>query len=77
MLNSHHLKLIVLSLIFAVPVAWYAMDNWLSGFPYKIEISPWVFLLAGGSVAFLSLLCVSYLSIRAASLNPAEVLKEE
>jgi ABC-type lipoprotein release transport system permease subunit len=63
--------------VLASPIAWYFIAQWLNEFAYRIEISPLTFLLAGLCELVLALLTVGYLSIRAALLNPAKVLREE
>jgi putative ABC transport system permease protein len=77
MMNSHYIKLMIIALIIAVPLAWWFMQQWLNDFPYRIEISPFVFLFAGLGELVIALICVGYLSLRAALLNPSHVLKEE
>jgi putative ABC transport system permease protein len=77
MMNSHYVKLIILGLLISTPLAWYAMNYWLETFEFRIAINPIVFVLAGLGVMLASLLSVAYLSLRAASVNPASVLKEE
>jgi putative ABC transport system permease protein len=77
LMNRHYVQLILLSLLISAPVAWWALDWWLSSFAYKIDISFWVFLGAGMAELLLAFLSVGYLSLRAASLNPAHVLKDE
>jgi putative ABC transport system permease protein len=77
MMNSSYVKLIALGLLISTPLGWYAMDNWLKTFQFKIEISPLVFIFSGLAVMIVALFSVGYLSMRAASVNPASVLKEE
>jgi putative ABC transport system permease protein len=77
MMNSNYLKLIIVGLLISTPLSWYAMNYWLESFKYKIEISPLVFVFSGVAVMVAALISVAYLSLRAASVNPASVLKEE
>lgn len=77
LLNKGFLKLIVVSFVLAVPVAWYIVNLWLTGFPYRVAIYWWVFLLAGVITLFITLLTVSYQSWKAATVNPVETLKSE
>jgi putative ABC transport system permease protein len=77
MMNSSYLKLIAIGLVIATPLAWYAMRYWLETFEFRIDISPLVFVFAGFAVMAGALISVAYLSLRAASVNPASVLKEE
>jgi putative ABC transport system permease protein len=77
MMNSSYVKLIAVGLLISTPLAWYAMTYWLSTFQYRMELNPLVFVFSGLAVMIASLLSVAYLSMRAASVNPAGVLKEE
>ncbi|MTI21565.1 FtsX-like permease family protein [Fulvivirga sp. RKSG066] len=75
--NGRFTRLVLISLVVALPVAWWAMDNWLEQFVYRIEIAWWVFLVAAAAAVMIALLTVSYQSIKAALLNPVETLKDE
>ncbi|GAB3774190.1 ABC transporter permease [Spirosoma horti] len=75
LLSKDFIKLILLSIVIASPLAWYAMNKWLQGFAYKIDIAWWVFALAGGLVTGIAILTVSYQSIRAALMNPVKSLR--
>jgi len=77
MMNTQYVKLLVVALIIATPLSWWAMQQWLDTFQYKVSINPWLFIWAGGAELILAMVCVGYLALRAASLNPAVVLKEE
>jgi putative ABC transport system permease protein len=78
LLSKDFTRMIVLSYILAVPVAWYVMENWwLQNFAYRIQISAWI-ILAAGAVAFtIAWLTVSYQSIKAATRNPVKSLRYE
>lgn len=77
MLVTGFMKWIVLAFVLACPLAWYAMDSWLSGFAYRIGLSWWFFGLAGCFAAFVALLIVGWQSIKAAMTNPVNSLKTE
>jgi putative ABC transport system permease protein len=77
LLSKDFLKLIAVAILIASPIAWYAMNEWLADFAYKIEISWWVFALAGGLAAGIAVLTVGYQSIKAALMNPVESLRSE
>ncbi|GAA0894143.1 ABC transporter permease [Fulvivirga kasyanovii] len=77
MLNSNFSKLILISCLLALPLAWYAMTQWLEQFVYKVGIGWPVFVLAGVAALIISWLTVSYQSIKAALVNPVETLKDE
>jgi len=69
--------LVGLALLVATPLAWLAASRWLRSFAYRIDVQPWVFLLAGATGILLAFLTVSYHSLRVGSRNPSETLKTE
>lgn len=77
LLAKDFLKLVVLSLVIASPVAWYAMDKWLQRFTYKIEMQWWMFAAAGAITLLIAVLTVSFQSIKAALMNPVSSLRSE
>lgn len=77
MLTSGIAKLVILSIVISSPVAWFVMNNWLEGFAYRIEISPWLFISSGMISLLIALLTVSYQSIKAAIQDPVQNLKTE
>jgi putative ABC transport system permease protein len=77
LMNTTYIRLIIIAFFLASPVSWWLIIQWLDGFAYRIEISPLTFVLAGVCQLLLALLTVGYLSMRAAMLNPAKVLREE
>jgi putative ABC transport system permease protein len=77
LLNSDFVKWVILSVIIATPVAWYAMDKWLRNFAYRTELSWWIFAFAGLVALVIALLTVSWQSWRAATRNPVEALRYE
>ena len=77
MLNKDFVKLVLIALVIACPVAWYAMHKWLEDFAYKVELSWWIFALAGVLAIGIAILTISWQSRRAASRNPVESLKHE
>jgi hypothetical protein len=74
LLNREFVVLVVLSILIACPIAWWAMHRWLDGFAYRIPLSPVLFVLAGLCGIGIALLTVSIQSIRAARANPVEAL---
>jgi len=68
---------VFISTIIACPIALYAMNKWLQSFAYRINISWWIFALAGVLAMFIALLTVSFQSHRAANKNPVEALRYE
>ncbi len=77
LLSGEFLKLIAISALLAFPVAWYAMHSWLQNYAYHIEISWWVFVLAGAVSIFIALITISFQTIRAAVVNPVRSLRSE
>jgi ABC-type antimicrobial peptide transport system permease subunit len=77
LISGEFIRLILISLVIAIPVAWLTMDSWLRGFTYRIHITGAVFLLAGLLAIAIALLTVGYQSIRAALANPVKSLRSE
>ncbi|WP_018622475.1 ABC transporter permease [Spirosoma luteum] len=77
LLSKDFLKLILLAILIASPLAWWAMNKWLQDFAYKITISWWVFAVAGLGVVAIALLTVSFQSVKAALMNPVKSLRNE
>jgi len=75
MLNKNFVKWVVIALVIAVPITFYAMNLWLKNFAYKTSLSWWIFALAGIIAICIALLTVSWQSWRAATRNPVEVLR--
>lgn len=77
LISNGFLRLVFLSILIAVPLAWLAAGKWLQGFAYRIPIHLWVFPLAGIAVILLAFTTVSFHALRAAAMNPAKSLKTE
>jgi putative ABC transport system permease protein len=77
LLSKTFVKLILIASVIAFPVAWWAMNNWLEDFPYKVNIGWWVFVLAGIVALAIALITVSFQSIKAAVANPVTSLRTE
>ncbi len=77
LLSKDFLRLILIAIVIASPLAWYAMNRWLQNFAYKIDIEWWVFALAGLLAVGIALLTVSFQSIKAALANPVKSLRSE
>jgi putative ABC transport system permease protein len=61
----------------ALPVAWYFMNQWLEDFAFRVRISWWVFVAAGGAAMLIALLTVSVRAVKAAVANPVKSLRTE
>lgn len=77
MLSRDFLKLILLAFMIAVPVAWYILNNWLTDFAYRTDISWWMFGAAGLLVLVIAIVTVSFQVIKAALANPVKSLRTE
>jgi putative ABC transport system permease protein len=77
LLSGNFIRLVSAAILIACPLAYWMMNTWLRDFAYRIEISLWVFLIAGFSAIGIALLTVSSLTLRAARMNPARTLKTE
>jgi putative ABC transport system permease protein len=77
LLSREFMILVGVSFVIAVGLSWYAMDNWLSTFAYRIELGVVVFLVAGAAAAAIAWVTVSYHFIKAARSNPADSLRYE
>ncbi|MGH7238267.1 MAG: ABC transporter permease, partial [Candidatus Saccharimonadales bacterium] len=77
LLSTDFVKLVVVSLLIAIPVAWYFMYNWLQHYSYHAGLSWWIFAATGAGAIMITLLTVSYQSIKAALANPVKSLKTE
>src|SRR4030095_14442687 len=77
MLSQDFLRLTIIAVCIAFPLAWWAMKSWLQSFAYRIDLSPVVFLGAGLSVVIITLFTVSFQAIKAAIANPVKSLRSE
>jgi putative ABC transport system permease protein len=77
LLAKDFLKLVLLGIFIASPIAWVLMDKWLADFAYRIELQWWMFLLAGVVAVAVAFLTVSFQSVRAALANPVKSLRSE
>ena len=77
MLSKDFLRLVLFSLLVAMPTAWYLMRNWLEKYEYRSTMAWWIFVAAGLGALAITLLTVSYQSIKAAVANPVKSLRSE
>ena len=71
------MKMVGIAFVIGVPIAWFIMNRWLSGYGHRIDLHWWIFVLAGLAVAVIAAISVLYQSIKTARTNPAEALKKE
>jgi ABC-type antimicrobial peptide transport system permease subunit len=77
LLSKDFLKLVAISSLVAFPLAWWMMNKWLQDFAYRINISLWVFVIAGILAVLIALFTVSFQAIKAAIANPVKSLRTE
>ncbi|WP_119080559.1 ABC transporter permease [Chitinophaga alhagiae] len=77
MLSRDFLKLVLLSALLAIPLAWWMTGMWLEDFAYRISLHWWMFALAGGLALLVALATVGYQALRAALANPVVSLRSE
>jgi putative ABC transport system permease protein len=77
MLSTQFVKLVLISLCISIPLSYYGMNLWLENYTYREGISWWIFATAGLSILLITLLTVSYQSIKAAMMNPVKSLRSE
>ncbi|WP_128546009.1 ABC transporter permease [Larkinella soli] len=77
LLSRDFLKLVLIGIVIASPVAWWMMRQWLEEYAYKIDVEWWVFVLAGLLSILIAFVTVSFQSIKAALTNPVKSLRSE
>ncbi|MDZ7646092.1 MAG: FtsX-like permease family protein [Cytophagales bacterium] len=77
LLSKDFIVLVVIAMLIATPVAWYAMNKWLEGFAYRVEIQVWIFALAGLAALSIAVFTISFQSIKSALMNPVTSLRSE
>ncbi len=77
LLSKDFVKLLLLSICIASPIAWWAMNKWLQDFAYRISISWWIFVSVGSICLLIALITISFQAIKAAVANPVESLRTE
>jgi putative ABC transport system permease protein len=77
LLSKEYFGLVMVAIVVAAPIAWWAMTEWLQGFAYRIQLQWWMFLLAGVAGIAIALATVSMQAIKAALANPVNALRNE
>jgi putative ABC transport system permease protein len=77
MMSKEFVKLVLIAIAIATPVAWYGMNKWLQSFEYKTNLDFMLFLFAGLGALLIAMLTISYESLKAANTNPARTLRNE
>jgi putative ABC transport system permease protein len=77
LLSKDFLRLVIIAIVIATPIAWFVMNKWLQAFVYRVSLSWWMFALAGVLALFIALFTVSFQSVKAALANPIKSLRSE
>ncbi len=77
LLSKDFIKLVLISIVIATPFSWLAMKNWLDVYAYKVDISWWVFALAGVIALSIAVITISFHAIKSARANPVKSLRTE
>ncbi len=77
LLSRDFIKLVLIAIVVATPLAWYVMNRWLEGFAYQVSIHWWIFLVSGVLAVIVALVTISFQSVKAALMNPVKSLKSE
>jgi putative ABC transport system permease protein len=77
MLSGDFVKLVLVAIVIATPLAWWGMHRWLQDFAYRTDVAWWIFVVAGLAAIFIALSTVSLQAIRAAKQNPVKALRSE
>jgi putative ABC transport system permease protein len=76
-LTMTFINYVLIAFVSSIPIIWYTMHDWLSGYSYRISLHPLIFMAAGGICLVVSFLTVFWQSYRAATINPAESMRSE
>ncbi len=77
LLSRHFIKLVLIANAIAWPIAWFTLNRWMQNYAYRLDLSWWVFIMAGLAALLIALLTVSFLAMRAARANPVNSLRAE
>lgn len=77
MLSKDFLMLVSISIVIAVPIAWFGMYKWLQEFAFRMDMSIWIFVAAGVVALLIAFITVSFQAIKAALMNPIKSLRTE
>ncbi|MEO1022129.1 MAG: ABC transporter permease [Bacteroidota bacterium] len=77
LLSTEYTRLVLMAIVVSIPISWYIMQAWMSGFAYSTGVDWWIFIVAGCSALLITWLTVSFQSVKAAIVNPVKSLKPE
>lgn len=77
LLSRDFIKLVVVAFVLSAPAAYYIVDSWLKGFPYRMDLSVWIFIASGIVSVLVALLTISFRTVNAAKSDPVKSLRYE
>ena len=77
MLSADFLRLVLIAIVIAFPLSWWAVNQWLKGFAYRTSVNAWIFVIAAFSIFLITIITISFQSFKAALSNPVKHLKNE
>jgi putative ABC transport system permease protein len=77
LISKDFIRLVVIAIVIAIPVTWWAMNQWLNDFAYRVKIGPGIFLIASVIAIFIAVITISWQSLKAALANPVNSLRNE
>jgi putative ABC transport system permease protein len=77
LLSLDFVKLVIIAILIASPIAWWGATQWLQDFAYKTDLKLWFFIVSGAAAIAIALLTVSFRSVKAALMNPTKNLRTE
>jgi hypothetical protein len=77
MLSKDFVKLVLIAILIASPIAWWVISKWLQGFAYRTTVNWWIIAAAGAAAVLIALMTISFQSIKAALVNPVKSLRSE
>jgi putative ABC transport system permease protein len=77
LLSKDFIKLVIIAIAIASPLAWYVMNLWLQDFAYRIHINGWIVFVAGITAVLIACITISFQAIKAAIANPVKSLRSE
>ncbi|MGN6266174.1 MAG: ABC transporter permease [Ginsengibacter sp.] len=77
MLSKDFLKLVLIAALIAFPIGWWVLNKWLQNFAYRIEVSWWIFVIAGAIAFLIAIITIGFQAIKAAVANPVNSLRSE
>ena len=77
MLSKDFIRLIFISILISLPIAWFSMQKWLQNYAYRVNIHWWILVIAGFLALLIAFITISFQSIKAANVNPVKRLRSE